>query len=60
MGHMQLFEPLRVHWDMPDPVAPEVTKKAEPEQKAEPEDSTPVNPHRADQRGARSRSAGTA
>jgi len=51
-GHMHLFEPLRVHWDMPEP---EPVKEAVPEKEAESEESIPVNPHRADQRGARTR-----
>lgn len=47
VNHQALFEPLRVHYDMPDP---------EPKPEPVKETDAPVNQVRADQRGARTRS----
>jgi hypothetical protein len=47
--HQALFEPLRVHYDV---ARPEPAAELESEN-----DPVPANPHRADQRGARSRTS---
>jgi hypothetical protein len=52
-NHQQLFEPIRVHYDMPKAEQPEVKHQPVTEQVTT---DSPVNPVRADQRGARTRS----